>query len=103
MSKEFLESLISVEYETEQASGAKSSQKTTNQVKDAMKIVEKGSKYWKDLLAAAAKANLLNFKEMSLMKVAIDIETTGKLPSPAQTKTIFQIETKINEAGIFVE
>ena len=103
LSKEFLESLISVEYETEQASGAKSSQKTTNQVKDAMKIVEKGSRYWKDLLAAAAKVNLLNFKEISLMKVAIDIETTGKLPSPAQTKAIFQIETKINEAGIFVE
>lgn len=103
LSKEFLESLTSYEYESEQVAGAKSSQKVTNQVKDAMKIVEKGSRYWRDLLAAAAKVNLLNFKEMSLMKVAIDIEITGKLPSPAQTKAIFQIESKINEAGIFVE
>ncbi|MCR5837691.1 MAG: AIPR family protein, partial [Lachnospiraceae bacterium] len=100
LSKEFLDSLISDEYETEQAASAKSSQKTTNQVKDAMKIVEKGSNYWKNLLAEAAKVNMLSFKEISLLKVAIDIETTGKLPSPAQTKAIYQIEKKINDAGI---
>lgn len=103
LSKEFIDSLISTEYEKEQASDAKYEQKTTNQVKDVMKIVEKGSGYWKNLLAAAMKQNMLNFKEISLLKVAIDIETTGKIPSPAQTKLIFQIEKKINEAGIFVD
>lgn len=103
LSEEFLGTLITEEFEKERSSGAKSSQKTKNQVNDALKIVEKGSIYWKALLAAAMKQNMLNFKEISLIKVAIDVETTGKLPSPAQTKLIFQIESKINDAGIFVE
>ena len=103
LSKEFLDSLISVEFEKEQANGAKSAQKTTNQVKDAMKIFERGTLYWKNLLDAATKVNMLSFKDISLLKVAIDVETTGKLPTAAQTKAIFQIEKRINDMGIFVD
>lgn len=101
LSNEFMHSLILVSYEKEEESSAKSEQKYDNQVRDVMKIVEKGSTYWKNLLAEAMKVNLLNFKEISLLKVAIDVETTGNLPTPAQTRSIFQIEKKINDEGIF--
>lgn len=103
LSQEFLNSLMSTSFEREQADGAKSTQKANNQVVDAMKILEKGSQYWKKLLEAAMKQNMLNFKDISLLKMAIDIESTGKLPSPAQTKAIFRIEKSINDVGIFVD
>lgn len=103
LSKEFIKSLISENFQSEQAADARYYQKETNQVQDALKVVNKGSSYWKKLLDAASKVNMLNYKEISLLQFAIDIEKTGRLPSVAQTKAIFQIETKINDAGIFAD
>lgn len=102
LSDQFKESLISKDMEKENKSSAKKDAKETNKVRDQIKIAEKGSKYWKELLSVGLKHNLLNFKDVSLLKIAIDIERTGNLPTPLQTRAIFQIETKINDAGIFI-
>lgn len=101
LSKEFLDSLISDSYEKEQHLSAMASQKSDNEIKDALKLVAFGSDYWKNLLSGAMTKNMLNFKEISLIKVVIDAEKTGKLPTAAQTKMIFQIQKKINDEGIF--
>lgn len=101
LSSEFLNSLISENYEKEQQSSAIASQKSDNEIKDALRLVALGSDYWKNLLSNAMVKNMLNFKEISLIKVVIDAEKTGKLPSAAQTKLILQIQKKINDEGIF--
>lgn len=101
LSSEFLQSLISDSFEKEQHKSATASQKSDNEIKDALKLVALGSDYWKNLLAGAMTKNMLNFKEISLIKVVIDAEKTGKLPSAAQTKLILQIQKKINDQGIF--
>lgn len=100
-SKVFVDSLVPDMIDKEQAAHAKSEQRLDNQMKDALSIAELGSSYWKRLLSEAMKVNLLNFKEISLLKVAIDIDSTGTLPTVAQTKAIFRIRQKINDEGIF--
>lgn len=81
LSKGFLDSLISDSYEKEQHLSAMASQKSDNdEIKDALKLVAVGSNYWKNLLSGAMTKNMLNFKEISLIKVVIDAEKTGKLP-----------------------
>ncbi len=102
LTEDFLKTLIEVESEEEELKDAKMEQKANNDIKDALIISELKSAYWKQLLAAAVKNNLLSFKEISLMKVAIDIETTGKLPTPTQTKAILKLKSKIEEQGIVV-
>lgn len=103
LSKDFIESLISIEDEKEQSSGFRKDQKVTNQVQDAIKIAEKGPQYWQNMLSAAMKINLLKFNEITLMKKAIDLGTKGSMPTSSQVKAIFDIEKKINDAGIFIE
>ena len=102
LSQEFLDSLITKEFEQSQEASAKSTQRQNNKVNDALKIYEKGSAYWQALLDAATRVNLLSFQDISLLKIAIEIKTTGRLPSDKQTKAIYSIEKRINDAGIFV-
>ena len=102
LSKEFIETLITDELIEEQAQGAKRDQKDNNEIKESLLIVELGSAYWKQLLAEGMKNNLLNFKEISLLKVAVEVEKTGKLPSKLQTKAILRIKDKLESAGIVI-
>lgn len=102
LSQEFLDSLITKEFEQSQEASAKSTQRQNKKVNDALKIYEKGSAYWQALLDAATRVNLLSFQDISLLKIAIEIKTTGRLPSDKQTKAIYSIEKRINDAGIFV-
>lgn len=102
LSQDFLDSLITIEYEDSLEGSARSTQKSYNKVNDAYKIYEKGENYWLSLLNTAMKVNLLSYQEISLLKIAIQVGTTGRLPSDKQTKAIYKIEKKINDAGIFI-
>ena len=102
LSKEFLDTLVNENYDREQANSARTVQKANSEVDLALKITKKGSFYWKQLLEEAMKHNMLSFKEISLLKVAIEIETTGKLPSPMQVKAILRLEKRLEDAGIIV-
>ncbi len=102
-SKAFIDTLIAQSIVDEQLSGAKQDQKESNEIKDALKICELGSNYWKQLLSEGMKNNLLSFKEISLLKTAIEIETTGKLPSKIQTNAIFKIKEKLESSGVVVD
>lgn len=102
LSQAFIDTLILETYEKEQANSARSVQKESNNIKESLMISEKGSVYWKALLAEAVKHNMVSFKEISLLKIAIDIETTGRLPSTIQTKAIIKLQKKLEDAGIIV-
>lgn len=101
LSKEFLDSLIPLSLEKEHAESSKSSQKESNNIKSAMELYSLGADYWRNLLNEAMKKNMLSFKEISLLKVIIDVDKTGNLPSPSQAKAIKKIQEKINDEGIF--
>lgn len=102
LSKNFIDTLVEIEVIEEQSQGAKKDQKGNNEIKEALLISELGSSYWKQLLAEGMKNNLLNFKDISLLKVAVEVDTTGKLPSKLQTKAILKIKEILESAGVVI-
>lgn len=102
LSDDFLATLISDDEVNEVARGAKKDQKENNAIKESLRISELGTTYWSELLSEGMKHNLLSFRDISLLKVAIEIEKTGKLPSTLQTKEILKIKEKLEEAGVIV-
>ena len=102
LSDEFVKTLISEETAKEVSQGAKKNQKEYNEIKASLMISTLGRQYWQSLLNEGMRHNLLSFKDISLLKVAIDIDKTGKLPSALQTKAIFKIKNKLEEAGIVI-
>lgn len=103
LSEDFIATLVPLDVIKEQSTDAKKEQKENNSIKDALAISQMGSYYWKQLLDEGMKNNLLSFKDISLLRVAIDIETTGKLPSTLQTKAILRIKKKIEDAGVIIK
>lgn len=99
----FVKTLVKTDYEEAEKNSAKRDQKETNELKDAMWIAQQGSQYWKDLISNGYNAKMLDLKEMQILKVAVDIETTGKLPSSKQTKAIFRIKKRLEDNGIVVK
>ena len=61
-----------------------------------------GTEYWKQLINKGYNAKLLNYKEMTILKVMVDVETTGKMPSEKQTKEIIKIQKRLEDSGIIV-
>lgn len=98
LSEAFLNSLVPISVEKEKEESAKYDQKGTNEVKDGMALINKGTDYWQSLLSQAMEKNMLSFKEISLLKIVVN---GTELPSASQTKKIIQIEKKINDADIF--
>ena len=56
-----------------------------------------GTEYWKQMISKGYNAKLLNYKEMSILKVLVDVEKTGKMPSEKQTKEIIKIKKKLED------
>ncbi len=102
LSDEFISTLITEEAAKEVSQGAKKEQKESNEIRESLMISQLGSLYWRNLLNEGMRHNLLSFKDITLLKVAIDIESTGKLPSTLQTKAILKIREKLEKEGIIV-
>lgn len=102
ISDEFKADLIKADYQESDAKSSARAKKSDDMLKEALKIAELGSEYWKELISKGYTAKLLNYKEMSILKVAIDIETTGKMPSEKQTKEILKLKKRIEDAGIII-
>lgn len=98
----FRKTLVKNDFEDSEAKSAAKSQKETNELKDSLWIAEKGADYWKDLISQGYNAKLIDLKEMQILKVAVDINTSGKLPTAKQTKAILRIRKKLEENGIIV-
>jgi hypothetical protein len=102
LSDEFIHSLISTDLVKEDANIAKREQKQANDLAIEVKVIELGSEYWKRLLSEGMNNNLLSFKEISQLKIAVEFEITGKLPTVSQAKAIMNIRTKLDKNGVFV-
>jgi hypothetical protein len=101
-SDEFIYSLISTDLVKEDANIAKREQKQANDIAIEVKVIELGSEYWKRLLSEGMSNNLLSYKEISQLKIAVEFENTGNLPTASQAKAIMNIRTKLDRNGVFV-
>ena len=94
--------LIRSDYVQAEKKSAAKAQKSDNYLKDALMLSQLGTEYWKQLINKGYNAKLLNYKEMTILKVMVDVETTGKMPSEKQTKEIIKIQKRLEDSGIIV-
>lgn len=100
---DFLKELVNTEEVIEQTSAAKKEQKQLNTISVEIEVYKLGANYWQQLLDEGKKNNVLGFKDVSLLKVAADMEKTGMPPSPSQANAIMIIRDKLDGQGIFVK
>jgi len=101
-SVEFLKTLISTEEQQSDERAAYMTEKEQSQLAVEVQVFRLGSAYWQKLYDEAEKMKALTYKDSSLLKVAASVESTGKVPSPAQARAIMAIKERLEKEGIFV-
>ncbi len=101
-SLEFLKTLIEKEQQQSDERAAFKAEKESTQLTVEVQVFQLGSAYWQKLLNEAEKMKALSYKDRSLLKVAASVESTGKVPSPAQARVIMAIKERLEKEGIFV-
>ncbi len=92
----FLRTLIEVEQ-------IKSEEKTAKEERevDALKyIMSAGKEYWKKVFSWGASRNLLSEMEASILKLVINIEKTGRIPSVKQAKVVIKARERLISDGM---
>ena len=100
ISKEFVDDLVPDIVAKNDANDAKNDQKEKNKIMAEIEVVKLGGAYWRKLLEDGRNQHLLDYKELSLLTVAAEMERSGRYPSTAQAKLIMGIRNKLDMNGI---
>lgn len=92
---EFINTLVSKTELKEEENDAKELQKVSNDVNAEMDIIEKGTEYWRKIMDWAEDRKLISSIDKDFLKIAVNVEYTGKIPSTKQTKRILLIRDKV--------
>lgn len=102
-SKEFLSDLIKEELIEEQLKSEAKENKLEKELNIEKEIFSRGNQYWSRLIDEGLRRNLLSYEEMNLLKMAANIQITGKVPTPKQLKWIRKIRAKLEDKGVLVD
>lgn len=98
-SREFLDDLINSDIIKEQEVDAAKVIKAQTKINYEIEVYNIGSQNWKKYYDFGVTSKLLNAKELSILKVAVDMERTGRTPSSKQAEIIMDIKTKLEDEG----
>ena len=100
---EFIKTLVSIDEIQDVQKDAKAERKIANEIDDLKFIISVGGDYWNQVYEWGKERNLLTDMEDSLLKIAINISTTGKVPSDRQAKVIIRTRNKLIGDGMPLE
>ena len=69
-----------------------------SEIEQTVEVVKRGSDFWKEVSLFLLERKLLNPKEMSILRVAVQMDQ-GKLPSDKQSAVIMGILEKARDEG----
>lgn len=99
----FLRTLVERELQNNEQKAAKDSQKRENEV-DSMKfIMNAGSVYWKNVYEWGSSRRLFSEIEESIMKLTINMNVTGRIPSAKQAKVLLKARERMISEGMPLE
>ena len=79
---------------------SKNTQKLMNEV-DALKfIIASGSAYWQQVLSWGLSRRLLSEMDISILKMVINIDKTGRIPSEKQAKVVTKARERLITEGM---
>ncbi len=97
---EFIETLTLKEKVTEEIKEAKETRKVNNEVDDLSYILSLGREYWLKVFDWGSKRRLLTEMESSILKLVINMEITGRIPSAKQAKVAIKARQKLIGEGM---
>ena len=99
LSEEFLYDLINSDIIKEQEVDAAKEIKAQTKINYEIEVYNIGSQNWKKYYEFGVSSKLLNAKELSILRVAVEMERTGRTPSSKQAEIIMQVKTKLEDEG----
>lgn len=99
-SNAFLATLISKEEIEEEKKEKKQVQKISNEVNALKEIYTRGPEYWKMVLKWGISRKMLSEKEMSILKLTINMFVTGRIISDKQAYVVISARKKLIDNGM---
>lgn len=97
---EFIRTLVSNDNISNEVKDAKEKQKVSNEV-DALKfIISSGKVYWQNVYTWASARRLLSDIETSIIKMVINMDVTGRIPSVKQAKVLIKTRERLIAEGM---
>lgn len=96
----FLNTLVMEDSVKKEVKEAKEERKISNEVDEMKFILSAGKNYWKHVLEWGTNRRLLSDMETSLLKMAMNIEVTGRIPSEKQSKVILKSRYRMITEGM---
>ena len=97
---EFMSTLVSKEEIKSEEKEAKAKQKISNEV-DTMKFIfAAGTEYWQKVLDWGVSRGLLSDMERSILRMVINIQTTGRIPTDKQAQVVMRARDRMITEGM---
>ena len=96
----FIYSLVSKNEMSDEIKKEKSNQKISNEVNALKEIIARGSDYWRNVLQWGMSRRVLTEKEVSILKMVININITGRIPTDKQAKVVIQTRERLIKEGM---
>ncbi len=96
----FLKTLIEVEQIKNEEKTAKEERKIEAEVDVLKYIIKAGREYWDKVYTWGTSRNLLSDMELSILKLVINMERTGRIPSVKQAKMVLKTREKLISEGM---
>ena len=97
---EFIKTLVSVEMIKSEVKDAKEKQKVNNEVDDLKFIISSGKVYWQNVYEWGSARRLLSDMEASIIKMIINMDVTGRIPSVKQAKVVIKARERLIAEGM---
>ncbi len=97
---EFLKTLISEQEMKRDEEEAKKNRKVENEIDEMKFIFAVGKQYWTQLFNWGKSRNMLSPMEMDIIKIIINMEITGRIPSEKQAKVAMRARTRLISEGM---
>ena len=96
----FLRTLIEVEDIKSEEKSAKEARKVENEVDVLKYIMAAGKEYWEKVLEWGFARKLLSEMELSILKIVVNMDVTGRTPSVKQAKAVMKTREKLISEGM---
>ncbi len=96
----FFNTLISKQDIQNENGQAKEVQKLKNEMGSLKEIMARGTGYWKQLLDWGLSRRLLSEKEISIIKMIINMEFTARIPTERQAKVVMNARQRLIDEGM---
>lgn len=96
----FLQTLVSQNEISQEIKEEKSTRQLENEVDALKEIIARGPEYWNQVLQWGKAKKLLSEKEASILKMLVNMNITGRIPTDKQAKVVIKTRQKLIKEGM---